>query len=256
MNAISKVRKLLHLAGNHAATEGEIQAAMLQAQRLMEKYHLSEEDLAHEPDEDYAAVDQAPYADYRSFCGRRFAHWEKRLASFVADFIGCRHYIDDELNPVRVHGILQLDEHDRPRSAKSVVFYGVADDAALATHTFGELRLAIATMARIEFGQVHRGDGATYCLGFVHGLELQAQAAQERARIGASSTALTLRHRTAALIAYKQERSEQWLARERGISLRTVTSRTRVTGSDVAWERGITDGRATDVSRARQRKLT
>lgn len=262
-SVVEKVRKLMNLAGNTGATEGEIRAAIHQAQRLMERYHLTEGDLEHSPADDRAAVDKAEFNDYRAWVGKRKYGWEIALATFVSRFVGVPYYYSAVESKVRRCGMVELDDDGNPVYGTSFVFYGVADDAALAVHIFNDLRQTIATMARIEYGQIYRGDGGAYCEGFVSGLERQHSDDRSTRTIEASreasagnSTSLALLRRETDLVAYKQAAAKSWLSKEKGIQLRSRSVSSGANGSLSARSHGMRDGAATSLSRSSTRKLS
>lgn len=256
-----KIRKLLAIAGDQAASDAEIQNAMTHAQRLMAEHHLTEEDLSHEPQDDYAKVDGATFADHRGWIGRKCFQWESNLASFVASFVGCKQYHDPDVLTARRFGRAILDDQGRPQSGKSFVFYGVEEDAVIAAELFTELRTLIASMAAMRWGSVYKGDGGIYSEGFVSGLfqhlnESQRSERQQAGRhIDQSSTALTLIERRSDLVRYKQQKASDWLKNEKGISLVTHRSRGGAHGSGTAFREGIQDGRNAEVSASRRRKI-
>lgn len=257
---IERVRKLLALAGDDGATDGEIQNAMQHAQRLMGEHHLTEQDLAHEPQDDYSKVDNAAYGRYSAFVGKMAFSWELFLANFVESFVGVPCYIENEVRQVRKNGFCIFDD-DGPRYGKAIVFYGVAEDAMMAVELYDELRILIATMATGRWGGCYRGDGAAYAEGFVSGLRSRLNESRrtekEQARIAAStsSTALVLVERRDELVKYKSDKANDWLKKTTGWKLRKGGRRNGSSGSHEARTEGVRDGRNTDVSTTRRKKL-
>lgn len=263
---VEKIRKLMAIAGDGAASEAEIENALRHAQRMMDAHHLTEADLAHEPQDDFAAVDRATFNRYRSFVGSKVYHWEGLLASYVAMLVGIGVYTEG-LQIVRKNGVVQFNERGKRYVGVPLVFYGIDEDAQLATQLYDELRLMIASMARLRWGQVYRGEGGAYCDGFVSGLILKLDESRESEKEAAQklladstdtnrSHALILIERRTALVEYKREKADDWIAK-RGVRLgkRRRTSGS-LSGSDQAYNEGRTDGRATDVTATRRRKLT
>lgn len=90
-DVIAKVRKLLVLASNHAATEAEATAAAAAAQRLIERHHLDTALLD--------ATEEAPrpkerahaYHDPLGQWGKKIV-WRGRLARVIAEVNGCSSY--------------------------------------------------------------------------------------------------------------------------------------------------------------------
>jgi len=255
-SVVRKIRKLLAIAGDDGASEAEIQTAMAHAQRLMGTYHVKEEDLAHEPADDYKKVDDAKFNRHRSFVGKTIFAWENYLASFVTQFVGCKAYTDKERQICRKNGFVQFDENDEPRYGASIVFYGVAEDAKLASDLYDELHELVATMALGRWGTIYRGDGASYAEGFVGGLSSQIKKA-EQARLtqAESSTSLILAHRQQDLVRYKQDKASKWLEKETGIRPRRQGVAGSRRGSWAARGEGYVDGQNTEVSASRSKKL-
>lgn len=263
---VDKVRKLLNIAGNEAAAQGEIEAAMLQVQRLMEKHHISEEDLAKEPSVMYHDLENAPMNRVYCVVGKKMAMWEKTLGSFVAQLVGVECYLDlNKNNVVRKFGIVQLDDAGNVKIGQAMVFFGVAEDTAIAETIYNELRVLIYTMARSLYGNPYGGSGASYGEGFVSGLsskrrkaiEDERNAAKARLEHTSDSTGLILIERRQDLVVRKQELAKRWLEKEKGIKLRQ--RKTGCTGArdfdHTASSRGYADGRATDVEATRRKKL-
>jgi hypothetical protein len=254
----SKVRKLLAIAQDDATGEAEMQNAMNFALKMMEAHHLSEEDLAHEPQDDYSKVDRAEFDRVRSFVGSKLYWWENILAGFVSKLVGVPVYVDKERQLVRSRaGIVRQP----PTRASSVVFYGVAEDALIAAELYDDLRALIGVMATAKWGSMYRGDGAAYAQGFVTGLLSKLR---ESKRLGhsdtSSTTAMILVARRDDLIKYKERKAELWLAEQHGLRTRKGGSgrgRGTRTGSRDAYTEGRTDGQSADVQpRERRRKIT
>lgn len=259
---IRKVQRLLAIGGDSGASEAEVQNAMAHARRLIESHNLSEADLATDPADDRRRVDTADFDRCASFVGSRFYAWEQSLGGYVSDLVGCDAYADDSIRLARRFGRVLADSDGNTYSGKSLVFFGVAEDAALAATLFDDLRLLIATMARTRWGSVYRGDGAVYCQGFVLGLLDKLH--RERRRLdctarddagAGSSNALVLLERRNDLAKYKRQRSMDWLSERHGIELRDARRPAGARGSHEAWNEGLRDGRATDVEAQRLRKL-
>lgn len=253
----NKVRKLMAIAGDGSASEAEIQNAMNHANRLIGEHHLTKDDLNHEPQDDYDKVDSAEFNDFRTYVGKKQYAWEHRLAMFVSRFVGVSVYADWKIRIVRgPDGFARFCEKTgEPLYGKSFVYYGVAEDSAIAVDLFNELRQLIATLAVARWGSVFRGDGEAYSEGFVTGLNTQLEKANRIEQQGTDSTALVLSHRRRDLIRYKQDKARDWLKAERGIKLRAGTNKTGSAGSWEARSEGVRDGKSADVSAARRRKL-
>ena len=250
----AKIRKLFAIAEDDAASNEEIQNAMAFAKRLMDSHHLTEEDLSHEPQDDYQKVDQAEFNDGRAFVGRKLFYWETILASFVAKFVGVGVYLDHSIKVVKNRsGFAEVPA----RHGKSVVFFGVAEDTAIAVELYAELRQLISSMALLKWASVYKGDGAKYAQGFVTGLFSQFDKAKAIEKRTSDSHTLILVHRRDDLIKYKQDKASNWLKTAKGIKLRRgYGSGGSKKGSHEAYTDGRADGAKTDVAATRHKKIT
>jgi len=248
-----RVRKLLNLAANDGAADGEIDNAMRSARQLMESHHLSEDDLATEPAEQFADIESAPKDRSYASVGRNSYRWEASLSSFVKDFVGgvgC--YIDTSLVVQRDHrGIVM----DGGKAGKRFCFYGIAEDAAMAASLFAELRMTIATAAKLKFGGCYKGDGGAYAEGFVDGLRTKIRAQKQAERITATGTGtgLLVIERREDLIQRKSDAAAAWIKGQ--VRLKTGRCGNGANGSWNARSEGRRDGESSNVSAARVRKI-
>jgi hypothetical protein len=253
---VRKIQALFSKTTEQGASEAEAQTAIDMATRLMEEHHLTADDLGHEPADDYKRVDSAKFDTRRSFVGGKLFSWEAYLATFVMKFVGVGNYIDNSISMIRKNGFVQFTDDGEPRYGKSLVFFGVAEDAAIAAELYDELRILIASMAVARWGTVYKGDGAAYAEGFVLGLITKhVTATAEAKRLATDSTSLVLIARRDDLVKYKQTKATTWLESEKGIKLGSSQSRQGSQGSTVARNQGFKDGKATDVSCVRSKKL-
>lgn len=253
---IDKIKALMNKTSENGATDAEAQSAIDMAYRLMQKYQLTEDDLAHEPADDYHKVDEAKHDRCRSFVGGVFFFWEGSLATFVSQFVGVEAYMDNRKNLVRKNGFVQFDQNDQPRYGKSIVFYGIAEDAVMAAELYDELRMLIASMAVAKYGTVFKGEGGAYAQGFVSGLfsKLGSAKADER-RLAVDNTSLTLIARREDLIKYKSNKAKDWLEKTMGMKIRGKSYFNGVGGHGSATAEGWRDGKETNVEGARRRKI-
>lgn len=201
------IAKLLNLAKNDAATEGEANNAIRAARKWMNQYQLSEEDCVEQELSPEERVARATCAMHTAFSfGPQMSTWEGTLAVFVAKFVGGVKCFRNSNQPRRVNGIVPSG---RSATASVFNFYGVDEDAAFAKQTFEELCVIIAAMARLKWGGVFRGPGRSYAEAFVTGLYEQIkQADAEQAT--SDSRALVIRRD--ALVKAKEKRADNFLA--------------------------------------------
>lgn len=256
------VRKLLNLARNDAATDGEINNALKFAQRMMSEHHLSEDDLGQEPEDQYEAIDQAECGQTFTSVGRKIYLWESQLARFCAAFVGgVKYYASHSQSVQRSAAGIATANGDY---GKRFCFYGLSDEARLAGELFDDLRLTIITMGKLKFGGCYRGDGGMYSEGFVDGLfdrmyaerESERKEAKKLVEQSGQSTALVLVERRADLVQRKEQRATDWLTKDKGITLVSGSRRSGAYGSSSARSEGMADGRKANPSVTRAKRLT
>lgn len=256
-----RIRKLLNVAKDDAATEGEIDNALRFAQAMMERHHLDEFDLAEEPEDQWKAVEAAVKDRVFVSIGKAFHAWENHLAVFCSEFVGgVGVYRDcDKSKLARNHrGIAMLNEQEEPYKAVRFCFYGIAEDAMMAAELFHELWLTIRSMSRLRWGTIYTKDGGYYAQGFVSGLhgKLKINQAEQKKIVQSSndSRALILIARRTDLVERKKKAATEWLETT-GIKLKKGSGTSGANGSHQAWQEGFDDGHRTDVDAARRPKL-
>lgn len=244
------IRKMLDLAKDDAATEGEIRNALHFAQKLMDQHNLSEEDL---PDADnrLLEIEKAECGQFNAFTGsEKVAIWEKYLASFVSKFTNVPCFLHTKTDTVRKNGLVQLGDDGNARRARRFVFYGITEDAQFATQLYEELQVTLATLARLKYGSVYRNSGRDYLEGFTEGLHSQLRQVQPQT---SSCTALVVKRNE--IVEAKQRRAVDFI-RSKGVKLRRSTSKSGATRhDDGARESGRQDGANYKVSNERQKRL-
>jgi hypothetical protein len=255
-NVKARIRKLLNLAENDAATEGEVANAVAFAQRLMAEHHLSE----HEVRQDCQPNAHAVMADLEKLAmlqmaaygqGEKLASWERTLGSFVAKLIGSVGvYLNGTVRVRTAAGTLLYDSKGQPVERGSVKFYGEAEEVRLACQLYTDLGLTIAAMARLQFGGVFRGEGRSYADGFVAGLYTKLSTAEKLA--AGDNKALALR--CTAIVQAKKQHAAAWL-KGQGVKLGSASRSGGREHHRGAYEQGKQDGAAQGVSVTRRGKL-
>lgn len=255
-----RIRKLLNLANDSAAFEGEIDNALRFARKLMLAHNVTEKDL-QSPGDPHAEAAKSEYAQADAFThGSGLSLWEGRLMDAVCKLVGsCDNYRTHERREKRTAlGTLVFDQDGNPVRTTRVVFFGPAEDARDAAELFHEWAHTIATMGRLKFGGCFRGDGRAYCEGFVKGIlsVLETINQEERKEISYQSTgtALVLRH-SLDLMEAKRLHAGKWLRQNEGIKLRQGGQRQGNRNDAGAFGAGFSDGRNSNFSRARTIKI-
>lgn len=259
-HAKEMLRRLLATAENSTSTDQEVETAMSIARGIMQNHHLSEEDLVTEPQEQYEEIEKAPKGQAYASVGSRVFYWEGLLGTFVKEFVGgIGAYISRNLQIMRTSaGIAIKDKKGKVRSGKRMYFYGLQEDAQLAAEMYEDMRELIISAGVLKWGGCYKGDGGSYCEGFVSGLLEKLKTDQKKKRIESKSnqTGMILVERRNDLIARKEKAAKNWLA-ESGMKVRRGPSRSGASGSNEAYQEGKTDGKNTQLDKPqRTRKLT
>lgn len=245
------IRKMLDLAKDDAATEGEIRNALNFAQKLMDQHNLSEEDL---PDADnrLLEIERAECGQFNAFTGsEKVAMWERYLASFISKLTNVPNFLHHGTETVRKNGLVQLGDDGNARRARRYVFYGITEDAQFATQLYEELQITLATLARLKYGSVYRNSGRDYCEGFTEGLHSQLEQVQE---VPSACTALVVKRNE--IVEAKQRRAAEFIE-SKGIRLRKKSQRSGATSRDYeARESGRNDGSNYTVSNVRHKRIS
>jgi hypothetical protein len=235
------VRKLLNLAKNDAAYDGEVENAIKFAQKLMAQHNISEADLIE------ASTSREMSSTFAWGNGRTLCSWEIMLASFIRDFLGSVvTLINKNVTPRRTEiGTLSFDADENVVEGQSVHFFGIPEEALLAKNLYENLALTIATMARLKYGTALRKEGREYGDGFILGLyEKLEKAKQEQKQLTQQSTALVVKKYDLV----KQEYIKRGGTFGKKIGPKTV----KVTR---AYNEGVKDGTNADVSANRTKKI-
>lgn len=239
-----RVRKLLNLASNDAAAEGEIENALAFAQRLMDEHHIRESDVVAEIANDFDVAKEkmdrvSAYVD-----GARLARWEKTLSLAVAAACGVGVYQERAQTVRDDHGIIVRNDKGQPFRAASFRYYGIADECRMASELFSEMAATIMSMARLKYNTVYRGEGRSYAEGFATALHRRC-VQEQKAR--ANTTAIVIRD--------KQALAKRWLADECDVQLVSASSGAGGRHYGSAYDNGRADGRRASMSPNRRQYL-
>lgn len=244
----SRITKLLGLAADNAAAEGEIENAMRFAAKLMlehniERAELAQEGAAAKEEFDIGSVWTTAYTT---------SAWELALCQLIYQAVGTvQGYGSGGFYPKTESGMV-LFRDGKPITTKRQLrsFYGPAADVAVAVEMFNVLRQTIATMAVARHGSCIRGEGREYALGFVCGMRSTLQKQENEAPARTRDLVL----RSTALV---KEESAAWLGEAHGVRLTTNTS-SRYAGTDTtsrAYQTGHTDGRKHGIQRGGAKRV-
>lgn len=231
-----RIRKLLNVAENDAASQGEIDNAVRAARNMMHAFNLQEEDCKLKDE-----VSDRKGTATGSTNGVKVVLWQSQLASVVCDLIGGVAVYQNSRGKSRV-----VD--GRHKRFGGFTFYGREDLSQLAAETYEELCSTVATMGKLKHNGWARMEGATYCQGFVQGLRDQIKEADRLAQQTETGTALVIK--STALISQQRADAIRWLATEKGVRLGT-TYKSGGSGSESSFNEGRRDGRATSLHSAK-----
>jgi hypothetical protein len=222
----ARIRKLMAVAGDGIATEGEIENAMNLAAKLIDQHHISQDELQPDNKRDNEEIQFGRISGVSNTS--RISTWEQVLAMAIAHLFGSvQTYCSREKTPIRRNGIVQIKGGEIKKGVR-IYFYGPLVESKEAAELFEEWSRAIAAMGIARWGGAFRGDGAMYCDGFAESLFRRAKEI-EKARalttakpihlIGhtGTNTAITLASRYQIL----KNLATQHLEQNEGIKLRT-----------------------------------
>ncbi len=250
--AIDKVRKLLAMGDeNSGASQNEIDQAIAAAERILAQHQLTREDVTQAEDGSWDAskVEYSKRSTY-SF-GANLTQWQADLGHFICDFLGTVKWYRQtgryrRVNPNDNASMLALNEAGRTSKANKLTFYGPDEDCEAAADLFTELQHAIATMGQLYHGGWARGSGASYCEGFVNGLERAHQKSQGQLTSGEDKYALVVQEKSLAI----RKGADHWLAESQGVKLRQGGSRScRSNFDSSAFLQGKKHGGEYDVNK-------
>lgn len=208
-----RIQQLLAVATNDGSTDGEKRNAMSMAQSLMRRHNLGRDDVQGN-DTSRVKYDKRIVYAY----GKRVTTWESSLAAIVAK-----------------HIVPTVFAVSKPRTP-DIMFVGPADDAEFAAAVFYRLSRDIVERSQRRYGSYARGDGASYCLGFVKGIHDSA----DKPEPTNSETAIAIRKQSVILAGAKN-----WLA-EQGVRTRTQSRQASVNNHN-AYASGVRDGRQAET---------
>lgn len=243
-----RIKMLLRVAKDDAATEGEINNALGFAKKLILAHHLNEDELWKE-----SSVVQNEMKQYKVFCqSNGFCAWESVLAGFVGRTIGSIYvYHGAPEAQTSKNGILRTDNKGEPIIKKPVIFVGETVEAELAKEMFKDLYTLTMSMAKLRTGTCFRGPGKSYAEGFVSGLIKKAEIQDALLE---KTTGRELVVKSKAIIEYKQKEVSKYME-SRGIRL-GKTKQLSSWGKDYNfYGKGFVDGNQVNVDQYTRRRI-
>jgi len=217
------IKKMFNLAADNAAYDGEIANAINMARAMMEKYNISEEEIVNKKEEELKFTRSRYYTKVTTV-----SLWESRLAALIQKMVGVCVYTENKVIPRNDIGMITSNGEKG-----CITWYGLPEDVNFAKEIYHETYQIIATMAICKWGGAFRGNGRSYCEGFVKSLGDKYYASKQTT---SSSRALVV-------VTKKQQLAKQWLEREHGI--RTIKlKRQEGTYYHDAYSDGRSDGQS------------
>lgn len=250
---VSRIQKLLNLAADDAASNGEIQNAMNFATQLIQEHQISQTELEAQqtntnPFDNLEFIQQAAKGTVAFKCT-----WENFLGHAIQELVGSvKCYIKGDPMEFQV-GAFQKELR------RAYMFYGPAEDVQLAIQLFEEWSVTIATIAYGTYKTAYRKEGGDYAIGFATGLSRQAQDAKAKRFLisNTATTALALRNigngSLGSILQHKANLAERWF-KNSGTKIRKGTAKT--IKKNTAYELGLNHGKNVEFTANRQQKLT
>jgi hypothetical protein len=228
--ALARVRKMLNLANNAAATEGERDTAMRQVYTILAKYNLSMADA-----EASGEAKEEQRGDEAYDAGSMGHAWARTIAHGIAQLFFCKYYFSSW----RVRTTQRIRHH----------FIGRLSNAATASEM---TKYVVASVAK-EAARRRREaflDGRwerDFCKGAASRIWRRCEELRQQAELEAKGVSSGRELVLASLYRRELTANEDWLAAQ-GVSLRTGKDRQRGAGRD-AYNAGSEFGKSVSLNR-------
>jgi len=245
----TKIAKLLRLSEDVSASEGEIASAVAKATELMQRHHLTRDDIDMKNVDDPTKNVVFDIHTVNTLSAKLY-QWEVNLFHFITDFMGSvNYYVERGKFKASRGGIAVTDEKGNQKITRRAKFYGPDDDCESAARLYYELSEAIRAMAIVKYASWAKGDGAAYCQGFVRGLDDKLHDARIALEEGDSQTQALMVLSEDTQLALS-DASKAWLTKTKGVKLVNGAASTGTrTGSSSAMRSGISDGKRYGVDK-------
>jgi len=249
----NRIKKLMAVAGDGIATDGEISNAMSLAMSLIDKHNLDKDEFEKKEGKEEDITYGRTYVNYSS---KRVNQWETKLAQSICKLYGTvKCWIDAKKSPFRYKGVLMLEDDGTPVYTPTLHFYGPITDCEECKDLFYEWAISIGTMAQLRWGGCYRGLGAQYCDGFTNAiyaklmeLDTNRQLVQATTpkQFGNPNTAITLFNRYKLI----KKGATEWLRDTQHINLcaRPAAKNNRDYNSE-AYNEGYNHGKTTNFGK-------
>lgn len=205
--AIKRIKGLLELAANPAATAEEAASAAKIADSLIAKYRISNHQLVNKEAEleVYAEAEQAVYVS------SRVTAWKSDLITILAPHYGCACFLRFSS---------KRDENGRKRKTTHFMLFGQKKDIAIVHYMFSWLSATIDRLTKLN----GYGKGHVYChsysLGAVNGIKMQLDKSKQEIAAEAAKDSV----QSAALVKIDSRAQEAKIALNKAIKLGKNTS--------------------------------
>lgn len=243
----STIKKLLNLANDPAAFNGEAENSLRLARKLMLKHNIKEDEIRIDPENTdrktvYGSMDVFTF-------GRDMAKWEGVLLQTICKLVGT------------VQGYRNSNRQGKSVNEKTgkthtrLTMYGPLSDVQDAVEIFEEWARIIVTLAKIKTGSWVREGGRSYCEGFVFSLwEKVTQIFKEEEAEISTGKSLVVRD-AKAIMAQKIREGNAWLTTQKNVRLRAARTHTNRGDDPEMFHKGRQDGQNADFSRNIKPKL-
>jgi|GEM_PF-6631918 hypothetical protein len=241
--ALERIRKLLRLAENCAASDGEIKNAMDAALGLIAQYQFEQAEIEVEAPND---KEEQFASAWVSSGARQATVWAFTLADAVAKAVGSVGVYEKRATVTK--GVFEAKVIEC-----GYTFYGPAADVQFTQELYSEWLLVITTIGQGRYGNVIRNGGREYCQGFsmaIHKIAEDLYRPGSTALPGKESHALV---RLNSSLAQKRSAASDWL-KGQGVTLRYTKVGLPNSGS-TAYINGYRDGQDSGFGVSRQKPL-
>lgn len=252
----NKLRKLLALANDPAAFEGEKGNALRFARRLMVQHNITKESIGENPRDRAKTASEFEYSQQFVYTfGRDMSKWEGTLLHAITELVGSvQHYRTSEKVPkMNDHGGIEKGPRGEDRTVTKLVYYGPTQEAKDAVELHNEWVYIIVAMARLKYGSYVRGGARSYCEGFAYGLFTQVKKIQQEEKQSTSRDLVLVGANQ--LMDAKRQFALEWLKQEQNVKLKKSRAHANRGDDSREWEKGLEDGKRSQFTKEKVLKV-